>query len=401
MKGKAYNPTWAHHEAIRQAATRWQRRGLLSALQLAAIHAAHPLDYYRPNIFLRITLFVFTLIGAMAGGGMLLLMLSGFLDDSDAVIPFSILGAGATLFVLEAAISGSRLYHSGIDNALLYITLSWLAFLITYTILEAAPVQYQQSPSLFNPYITVTLLLVLALLLAATIRYADRLVATVAYLAYLLLVASVLLQVPAGSVALPFALMLASVAAYGGAKKLTLRSDYLYYKPCIQLVQALCLVSFYMGGNYYAVREGNALLSDAVVAGQVPFAWLFYFFTATLPVIYIVVGLRRPNRIWLLIGLLALGFSVFTFRYYHSVLPPELAATLAGAALVAAMIWVTRYLRVPHHGLTTAADDDDATRNLNLESLIVAETATVPQPAAAGFEFGGGSSGGGGADGNY
>jgi len=62
MNLKAYNPLWAHHVAMRAAASRWQKRGLLSSLQLAAIIAAHPLDYYQPNIFLRIILFIFTII---------------------------------------------------------------------------------------------------------------------------------------------------------------------------------------------------------------------------------------------------------------------------------------------------------------------------------------------------
>ena len=404
MNWKAYNPIWAHREAMRAAATRWQKRGLLSPAQLTTILAAYPLDYYRPNIFLRIALFIFTTIGLSAGSGFMALLFSGGFNsaaEEALLLTIAVLTIAGGLALLELTIKESRLYHSGIDNAILYYTLGWAVFLLVYIIYEIAPTGYRASSSLTSPAVVTTLLLVLPLLLAATFRYADRLVAAAAYATYLLLLASVLLQFSIGRLLLPFAVMLASVAAYFLVEKLAQRPDYLYYKPCLQLLKILSLVTFYLGGNYLVVREGNALLSDTGLSTQVPFAWLFYFFTAGIPIAYLVVGLRRHDRIWLLVGLLLIAFSVFTLRRYHSVMPAEIAATLVGAVLIAAMIWATCYLRTPPHGLTTAADDADDTRKFNLESLIVAQTANVPQPAEAGFEFGGGSSGGGGAEGSY
>ncbi|WP_375435378.1 hypothetical protein [uncultured Hymenobacter sp.] len=405
MNSKAYNPLWAYREAIRAAATRWQKRGLLSAAQLTFVLAAYPLDYYRPNIFLRITLFVFTLIGLSAGSGFVGLFVHDAFDsygsDEALVIATGVLSVLAGLLLLEFAIKDSRLYHSGIDNALLYYTLGWTICLVVYTVYELAPEGYRHADSLTSPYVVTTLLLVLPVLLAATVRYADRLVAAAAHLTYLLLLASVLLQFPIGRLVLPFVVMLASAAAYVLIKQFTQRPDYLYYKPCLQVLKVLSLATFYLGGNYLVVREGNALLSDAVVSTQIPFAWLFYFFTAGIPIVYVVVGLRRHDRIWLLVGLVLMAFSVYTLRHYRSVLPPEIAATLVGAMLIAAMLWVTHYLRAPRHGLTTAAEEDEDERKFNLESLVVAQTANVPQPAEAGFEFGGGSSGGGGAEGSY
>ncbi|UOQ66741.1 hypothetical protein [Hymenobacter volaticus] len=404
MNWKAYNPNWAHREAVRAAATRWQKRGLLSSLQLAAIVAAHPLDYYRPNIFLRITLFIFTIIGLSAASGFMALLFSGgFHSGTEEVmlVTIAVLTIAGGLVLLEFAIKDSHLYHSGIDNAILYYILSWTVFLLAYIIYELAPIGYRASSSLTSPNTNTLLLLTLPVLLAATVRYADRLVAAAAYATYLLLLASVLLRFPIGRLLLPFVVMLASAAAYFLVKKLAQRPDYLYYKPCLQALKVLSLVTFYLGGNYWVVREGNALLSDTGLSTQVPFAWLFYFLTAGIPIAYLVVGLRRHDRIWLLVGILLVAFSVFTFRHYYSVLPAEIAATLAGAVLIASMIGATRYLRTPRHGLTTAADDEDDTRKINLESLIVAQTANVPQPAEAGFEFGGGRSGGGGAEGTY
>jgi hypothetical protein len=408
MPVKAYNTHWAHHQAMQATAGTWQKRGLLTDAQLAAVHSAYPLDYYRPNVFLRVTLFFFTVVGTLAGSGFLgLFLYEGLFRDSSSqqeevlLIVTALLSAAACLFVLEVSIRSSRLYHSGVDNALLYAALSWLVFLVLYVATSNTAVSYYGGFLLFSPHLTVALLLILVLLLAATIRYADRIVAAVAYGAYLLFLANCSLQIPGGRLLLPFVLMLASAGAYLLVRRLTYRPDYLYYKPCLTLLKALTLLTFYMGGNYWVVREGNASLSGAQVSGQVPFAWVFYIFTAAIPVAYVVLGLRRFDRIWLWVGLLIVGFSLFTLRYYRSLLPPEVAATLAGAVLVATMLGVARYLRTPRHGLTAASDGDEDNQKFNLESLIVAQTATVPQPAAPGFQFGGGSSGGGGADGSY
>jgi hypothetical protein len=62
MSFKAYPAAWPHHTALRAAAARWQRRGLLLPAQRAAIDAAYPVDYYQPAILLRVGLFVATLL---------------------------------------------------------------------------------------------------------------------------------------------------------------------------------------------------------------------------------------------------------------------------------------------------------------------------------------------------
>jgi hypothetical protein len=402
MIGKAYNPTWAYAEAMHAATARWSKLGLLTPLQHAASKAAYPVDYYRPHILLRILLFVFTLIGgSMSVAFFALLLLPSATKHEETTISIIILmGAVGCFLVLEGSIKSSRLYHSGPDNALLYMGLGSLTGLLGYWMDSFLPSAYRYSLSLTNPFLPLLLLPMLVLLLVATIRYADRVVAAVAYFVYLLLVANILLQFSVGRLVLPFAIMGASAGAYSLLRKLARRPDYLYYKRCFNCLKVLTLTTFYLGGNYLVVREGNAELAGLPISPQIPFAPLFYAFTAIIPLGYIVVGLRRPNRIWLWVGLLAVGFSFYTLRYYRSVLPPEVAATLAGAALVVLMACAIRYLRTPRHGLT-AASDEDTPPLLNLEALIVAQTTPVMAPPAPGFQFGGGNSGGGGATGNF
>lgn len=395
MSWKAYNPAWALHEAMHAAATRWRRRNLLTPQQQLAIQAAYPLDFYRPGLFLRIGLFIFACIGALGGAGFFALLTE--LEHFRAV---AVLGGFGTLAALEFFIRSSRLYHAGADQALLYIALGWLVVLLTDVVHNVTPNSWQYDMPLGSSYLALLLGPLFLLFLAATIRYADRLVAACTYLLLLLLLANWLLQVPAGRLLLPFVLMLASGAAYWLVKRLSQRPDYLYYRRCLLVLQALALATLYLAGNYYIVREGNAELSGEYISTQIPFAPLFCLFTAVIPVVYIVVGLRRPSRIWLLTGLAAAAFSIFTLRYYRSLMPPEIAAVLAGAVLLALSAWAARYLRPARHGLTSLPDDEHLS-HFNLESLVVAQTAALPQAPAPGFEFGGGHSGGGGAEGTY
>ncbi|QNH61880.1 hypothetical protein [Hymenobacter sediminicola] len=395
MSWKAYNPAWPLHEAMQAASARWHRRGLLTAGQQQAIQVAYPLEFYRPGLFLRIGLFIFACIGALGGAGFFALLTE--LDHFRAV---AILGGFGTLAALEFFIRSSRLYHAGADQALLYITLGWFTVLLIDIVHDIVPYSSRYGTSLGTSYLFLILGPLFLLFLAVTIRYADRLVAAGTYLLLLLLMANWLLQVPAGRLLLPFALMLASGVAYWLVKRLSRRPDYLYYRRCLLMLQALALATFYLGGNYYMVREGNAHISGEYVSAQIPFAPLFYLFTAIIPLVCIAVGLRRPSRIWLLTGLAAAAFSLFTLRYYRALMPPEVAAVLAGAVLLALAAWAVRYLRPARHGLTSRPNDEHSP-HFNLESLVVAQTAVVPQAPPPGFQFGGGHSGGGGAEGNY
>ncbi|TPG62316.1 hypothetical protein [Hymenobacter nivis] len=397
MSFKAYPTTWALHEAVRAAATRWHRRQLLTDAQQVAIEAAYPLDFFRPGWLLRLVLFIFTGIGCATATGFLL-MATDTLDSQFSIATGSIICAIGSLATLELTIKNTKPYHAGYDNALLYAALLALLFLgaEALQLLVGTP----DLGDITDPPMRPLLLFAGALLAAATVRYADRGVAAAGFATGLLLLANLVLPYALGRALLPFLLMLAAAGTGWLVRHLARRPDYFYYRTCLQTVKALALATFYLGGNYLVVREGNAAIGHLPVAPQIPFAPLFYAFTACIPLAYIYYGLRRHDRLVLVAGLLAAAFSVFTLRYYRTLLPPAVAATLAGALLLAAAAAALRYLRTPRHGLTEAPGDEAAPL-FNLESLAVAQY-NAPGPApAAGFSFGGGDSGGGGATGQF
>jgi len=401
MSFKAYPATWPYHDAMRAAAARWQRRGLLLPTQQAAIDLAHPIEYYRPLLFLRIGLFIATLLSV----GSVLLAFGVALQLHNEVF-LGVVALVGSLVGVEISIKKMHHYRSGVDMALLYSALLAWRFLVLHSLSGWLPYgyghQYYSSFWLLAPGTWLQLLLLLGPLLAALVRYADPVVAVVTFGTALSLLASAFLQGKIGQLLLPFGVMAATAGLLFGLEKLRRRADYFYYRTSLEIVRALALATFYLAGNYFIVREGNAMLLGGYGASPaIPLAPLFYLLTATVPLLYLYLGLRRHDRLLLLLGVLAVAFSIFTVRYYHSIMPPEVAATVAGLLLIALALGALRYLRTPRHGLTAAADDE-ATPSFNLESLVMAQTAYVPAaPANAGFQFGGGQSGGGGAESQF
>ncbi|MFD1469028.1 hypothetical protein ACFQ48_12405 [Hymenobacter caeli] len=395
MRLQAYNPAWALHAAVRAAATRWQRQGLLVDGQHAAIDAAYPLDCYQPAWLLRAVLFFFTVLGCAAAAAFCALPLLNSSYSDAGLTAWLLLLAAGFLLVLELIITSSRPYHAGYDNAILYA-----AVLALLGLGVQAQLAVGGAGTLAGPRLAPFLLYGIAVLGAATVRYADLLAAALVFAAALALAANLALQTAAGPALLPFVAMLFAAGAAAVVHRLARGPHYFYYRTCRQTVKALALATFYLGGNYLVVREGNAALSHLPFAPQIPFAPLFYALTALIPLAYLYYGLRRHDRLVLIMGLLAVAFSVFTLRYYRALLPPAVAAALAGALLLAVAAAALRYLGTPRHGLTAAADDE-AVPLFNLESLVVAQYNVPGQVPAAGFQFGGGDSGGGGATGQF
>lgn len=401
MSFRAYPAAWPHHTALRAAAARWQRRGLLLPAQRAAIEAAYPIDYYQPALLLRVGLFVATLLSV--GSALLAL---GVLGVRSRLV-LGVLALVGSVAGVEAVIKNARHYHSGVDMALLYSALLAWNFLIMYGFYEWTPYSdryrsYSHDFWLTAPGTWLHLLLLLGPLLLSLRRYADPVVAVATFGTALALLANVLLHGAWGRLLLPFGAMAASAALLYWLERQPARPDYLYYRPSLLVLRALALAAFYLAGNYLIVREGNAMLAGGYgPAPPVPLAPIFYVFTAVVPPLYLYLGLRRHDRLVLLVGVAAVAFSIFTVRYYRALMPPEVAATLAGLVLIGLALAALRYLRTPRHGLT-AAPDDEAAPHFNLEALVMAQTAAVPAaPATTGLQFGGGQSGGGGSESQF
>jgi hypothetical protein len=387
---KAYNTQWSVNDFIQNIAKKWFQKGFLRKEQYDTIKKEYHSDYSDPNIFLKIGLFIFTILGASFSIGIASLILIAPFQDNYiiGVILQSLFLGTVFIFLLETLIKNNKLYHSGVDNALLYMALGAFCTAVSFMF------QNTKLP------IWLILSFCLPFFIVACIRYADILVVIATYLLMLSIVVLISLESVWGKILLPFIVMFFSILAYIFQKKLSRREDYIYYEKCLDMLKILSLATLYLGGNYLIVREGNAQINQLSVSSQIAFAPLFYFFTTIIPIIYIFFGLKRQDRLLLVIGLLALGFSIYTYRFYFSILPVEIALTLGGVLLIALAGISIHYLRTPKFGISSQPDDEP--RGLNLESMIISEVIQnkIPQQGDS-FQFGGGDAGGGGAGGEY
>lgn len=209
-----------------------------------------------------------------------------------------------------------------------------------------------------------------------------------------------------GKTILPFVVLLFSAGFYFFTKKIMNNLSENYYYKGILLANSFCLVLFYLSCNYLVVRELSVmLLGNEILPGKdIPFAIFFYAFTVIVPIAYLVQALKIKDRIMLWISFLAIAFSIYTIRFYYSVLPIEVALTLGGLVLFAIAYFSIKKLKDKESGLTFKPDRiNNSNVFLNAEMVIVASQFGLKPEAAneSPMEFGGGGFSGSGSGGSY
>ncbi len=389
---KAYNPRWSENDFIQKTAQKWFKQGLLTKEQSSEIEKNYPHDYYDPNVFLKIGLFIFTVLAAAFSVTIISIVFVGIYENNlnvAAAIQSLIIG-GIFLFILENLIKSRLLHRSGVDNALIYMTLGAFCTTIYFLFEKKTPPTW-----LF-------LILFLPIFVATTIRYAESVVCTLTYFLVLGIFVTIALDSFWGKKILPFIVMFVSAGIYFIVKRLSIRKDYLYYETCLAILKTLSLLTFYLGGNYLIVREGNVLINnfDQPISSSLAFPPIFYFFTIIIPIGYIFFGIRYRDRLILILGLFTIGFSIFTYRFYFAILPAEIALTLGGILLITLAGGLIHYFKTEKMGFTFQPDDEFA--GFNLEAVLMSQIiqAKIPQQGDT-FRFGGGDTSGGGGSGNY
>jgi hypothetical protein len=176
-----------------------------------------------------------------------------------------------------------------------------------------------------------------------------------------------------------------------------------HYSGCLEMIQILSLITLYLAGNYFVVREASNEMFDLYLQpGQsIPGGWIFWIFTVIIPPIYIFAGIRKKDSILIRTGLFLVAAIVFTIRSYHSVAPIEVAMTFGGIILIALAYGITKLLHPSRNGFTSEQTDDDKTDAIQLEAVVIAQSFQQHGPQGDQFDFGGGTGEGGGASGSY
>ena len=100
-------------------------------------------------------------------------------------------------------------------------------------------------------------------------------------------------------------------------------------------------------------------------------------------------------------GLGLIAATVFTVKYYYTILPVEMEMLIAGAMLIAGSYVLIKYLKIPKYGFTSEDLYPSKKEAINAEALIIAETFHKQPAIESDGLYGGGSGGGGGATGEF
>ncbi len=379
-----YNKTSLHHERIQEQSTTAFENNFISKEELQNIKQKYPVQFYTPNIFIRIGLFILTGIILSFSFSLFSMPFMGSIENAwkGLMLFFALL----TYAALEFMVQSNRHYKSGVDDALLW-NFAGMLFGSISLILDAG--------ALTN--------CVLAFLISfyCSTRFADRIMSVVAFLSLLAILFFLFTDhLGISKAIIPFVLMAASAAVYFVVKNLEKKETLKNYEHCFTMIIIVSLLSFYAAGNYYVVREVNNAMFHLTSDGSLPFGWMFWILTVLIPILYIARGIQKKDAIFLRVGLLLIAAMIFTVRNYYHLIPHEVFMTIAGSVLLILSYGLISYLKQPKFGFTYAElNKENKMEKLQIESLIIAETFGQQSKPTETTKFGGGSFGGGGAGG--
>ncbi len=388
-----YNKEWLDNLRIQETGEKWFRRNQVSQMQLTEIEQQYVSGYKHTNLFVRIGLFLFTFILATCAIGLVGLLMSGAIESIGFML---LLFAGITWYILEQFVKQRKYYRNGIDDMLLYISLS-------YFISGLGVIIFNMTDTISLNIVLLTATIVLPVLVLSAIRFADSLVCLMAYLCLLLVIFIVVHKTgEIGKALMPFVIMMVSFFTYRFVTRLKESASKYYWLNCFNTIETASLIALYAAGNYFVVRESSALLFDLfILPGEdIPFAILFYILTLSIPIAYIIYGIKNKDRILLRTGIILSALAILTYRYYYHFINAEFAMIIAGAILFCVSGYVIRKLKTPCKGFTFKHADKERDF-VEVESLLIAQTFGKTTTKSNDIDFGGGSFGGGGAGGGF
>lgn len=315
--------------SVRAAARAWKKAGAIDAEALAAVEKAYPDERQGMGPVFRVLLFLFTLISIGGAFGFFEISVDSSLRTYALPVLLLLFGAGL-IVATEYQITGMKRARGGVEAATSLAGIGFLAGFIFW-------ISYKGGLKDDDAF-AVALLATACLLAGAAWRWGYPLYAGAAMAAFL-----------GGFLAFPGARLVWIVVPLIAAPVLTRLSESPRLPPSHRDSCAFAL-GVALAGLYTAVHLGSLdshlledwhhgwLPSSAILRG------LSIAATALVPVIYLAIGLRSRRYVFLLLGVGTGVASLVTLRYYVHLAPIWVVLILSGAALVAVVLVLRRYL---------------------------------------------------------
>ena len=381
----------------------WRDEDLLAAEQYQRMEQDTVCELRRTNIFLRLVLFLFTLIivGAAAG-----LFFAVFLSHSgdQAIGIFLLIFAPLSYAAAEIAVSKFQLYRYGIEEALAACSVFFLCLGIQLAFFHGIFSSTTGGPRFLVP----------AAGAIASLWIWHRFGIPYAPLAAMIFVAwlpGYWTSSPSGQHLIVVALYSAGVATVAAIRR---KHRFTYLDNEYSIAEALLWLGIYLATNLQ-LSSVDLLRnwwggSQTTTQFSRPFYWTTWVLIWCLPPVVLGRGLRRKDRIVIAAGGIAAILTLATNKPYlgwqrHTWDPMLLGALLIGVALLIRR-WLAKAPGGVRHGFTAErlSGKDKRWMNVGMTTIGFASPAIAtptPQPASPDVQFGGGDSGGGGATSDF
>ncbi len=371
----------------------WADDGLLTAAQCQRMEKESVSDLRTTNVFLRLVLFLFTLVILVAALGLFFVV---FQPSEQSAGVFLLIFAAVSYAAAEFAVSEARLYRYGIEEAFTVCSVSCLCLGMQFALFSAS--SYAPKPHGIE-------FLVPAAGAVFSLWIWHRFGLWYAFVAAMIFV----MFLPGYWTSSHSAqhLLVAAFYATGLTGVAAVRSRHSF-------VEALLWLGIYVAINLQlsSLKTPGQWWGGAPAAAEFarPFYWATWVLIWCLPPIVLVRGIRRKDRFVIAVGGITAILTLVTNKPYlgwprHTWDPLLLGALLIGVALLVRR-WLSRGPAGVRHGFT--AERLSAKHKTWMNAGVTAVGMLSPQsiPAAAPApshdpHFSGGDFGGGGASGDF
>jgi len=386
----------------RKFLTDWVSQGFLSKAQYQLLEQETVSELRTTNIFLRLVLFLFTLISVGAAAGLFFVVFLSHSSQQTTGV-FFLIFAAVCYAAAEVAVSQARLYRYGIEEALAVCSVGFLCAGMQAALFSGG--FYSPKPAQF---------LVPAAGIVFSLWIWRRFGLSYAFLAAMIFV--VFLPGYWTSSREAQHLIVAASYATGLAGVSTVRSRHRfdYLDEAYSFVEAILWLGIYLTINLQlssmtlpAQWWGGTRAASEFAR---PFYWGTWVLTWCLPPIVLARGVRQKDRSIIAVGAIVAILTFVCNKPYLGWQRHTWDPILLGILLTSVAVFIRRWLaRGPggiRHGFTAARLSEKDKQLMNVGSaglgLLSPQSPTpAPQTSSPDFHFGGGQSGGGGASSDF